>query len=177
MLKVLKVRVTFLMIVFISLLTACKGEVNLRVAPVHTQNEAMDRTNSRYKTSNNEDFKAEIAFDIDSYEKQLEENEREALNVVKNNLTALVTHDQKLYQADFVNEKLADAMKYYYGEQFQYKFTGIDSIERNTKYHIQLLITLVGERLDQATNTLEDVKMMYAISKNKQGDWKIDTID
>lgn len=54
----------------------------------------------------------------------------------------------------FANENLADAMELYYGAQFQYKFTGIESIDQNSPNEHQVNITVLGQRLDSASNNL-----------------------
>jgi len=82
-----------------------------------------------------------------------------------------------LFQAGFVNKKLADAMDPYYSTQFKYKFTGIESIDQHLSNEHQVNITVSGQRLDTVAGTIEDVKMLYAIRPNDQGEWVIYTID
>jgi len=122
-------------------------------------------------------FKAELLIDLKSFEEQFAENELPALEILENNLTALVQHDHKLYQSGFVNEELADAMKFYYDEQLLYKFTDIESIEKNVNNRNQIHFTVLGERQDATTGTVEEVRMMYSIRKKDQEDWSIYMID
>lgn len=122
-------------------------------------------------------FKAELSLNLQSYHDQLSEEELPALEVLEDNLTALVEHDHTLFISGFVNEKLAEAMEPYYSEQFQYKFTAIESIDHNLPNEHQVNITVIGERLDRATEIIDDVKMLYAIRPNDQGEWVIYTID
>lgn len=129
------------------------------------------------KASSNTTFKAELEIDLEAAKEPLTENERPALDVLEQNLNALVQHDHKQYLSGFVDDKLANAMDFYYGEQFKYKFTSIESIENNASIKSQVQVTVLGERLDTTTDSVEDVKMMYAIRKNDQGDWDIYTID
>ncbi|MNC65802.1 hypothetical protein D3C75_1161250 [compost metagenome] len=68
-------------------------------------------------------------------------------------------------------------MDFYYGEQFQYNFSSIESIEKHASIKNQLHITVLGERLDTTTDSVEQVRMMYAIRQSEQGDWDIYTID
>lgn len=99
------------------------------------------------------------------------------MDVFKKKLTTLVQHDYKLYRYGFVNDRLADAMDFYYGEQLQYMFSSIESVEKKEANYNQLHITVLGERLDTTTDSVEKVKMMYAVPQNEQGDWGIYTID
>ncbi|NUU79808.1 hypothetical protein [Paenibacillus xylanilyticus] len=179
---------TFVMttlLVSLIFLMACSGESLPKDKPststnIPTQNEATDTTNSQdtsAKPSSNTSFKAELAIDLESAKNPLNENERPALDVLEKNLTALVQHDHKLYRSGFVDDQLADAMDFYYGEQFQYTFSSIESIEKSASIKKQVHITVLGERLDTTTNSVEEVKMMYAIRQNEQGDWDIYTID
>ncbi|MDQ0720064.1 hypothetical protein QF049_001325 [Paenibacillus sp. W4I10] len=166
-------------------LTACCGESLPKDEPststnTPTQKAAPVTTKSQdksAKSSPNTSFKAELAIDIESAKDSLKENERPALDVLEKNLTALVQHDHKLYRSGFVDDQLADAMDFYYGEQFQYTFSSIESIEKNASITKQVHITVLGERLDTANHSVEKVKMMYAIRQNEQGDWDIYTID
>ncbi|OBR69290.1 hypothetical protein A7K91_02600 [Paenibacillus oryzae] len=122
-------------------------------------------------------FKAELAIDIKSVENQLTENERPLLDVLEKNLTALVEHNHAAFQSGFVDEKLADTLAFYYGENLQYKFTGIESVESYTNPKNQVHITVIGECLDTNTGRIDTVKMMYAIRQSDQGNWDIYTID
>ncbi|WP_336783386.1 hypothetical protein [Paenibacillus illinoisensis] len=166
-------------------LTACSGESLSKDEPTPstntpTRNISPNTTKSQdtgAKPSSNTSFKAELAIDLESAKNLLKENERSALDVLEKNLTALVEHDHKLYRFGFVDDRLADAMDFYYGEQFQYMFSNIESIEKKEANYNQLHITVLGERLDTTTDTIEKVKMMYAIRQNEQGDWDIYTID
>ncbi|MBT2292974.1 hypothetical protein J7E73_28435 [Paenibacillus albidus] len=166
-------------------LTACGGDSlpkdeSSTSTNTPNQNTTSDTTRSQdtvAKSSSNTSFKAELAIDLESAKDPLTENERPALDLLEQNLTALVQHDHKLYRSGFVDEKLADAMDFYYGEQFQYKFSSIVSIEENASIKNQMHITVLGERLDTTTNSVEDIKMMYAVRQNEQEDWDIYTID
>ncbi len=89
----------------------------------------------------------------------------------------MVEHDHSLFESGFVNEKLVEAMEPYYGEQYHYKFTGIESIDDNLPNEQQVNVTVIGQRLDTTSDTIEDVKMLYAIRKNDIGEWVIYTID
>nr|WP_154894115.1 hypothetical protein [Paenibacillus xylanexedens] len=80
------------------------------------------------KSSSNIDFEAGLTIDLESAKDLLKKNERPALSVLEKNLTALVQHDHKMYRSGFVDDRLADAMEFYYGEHFQYKFSSIESI-------------------------------------------------
>lgn len=123
-------------------------------------------------------FKAELLIDLKSLEDQFTENELPALEILENNLTALVQHDQKLYQSGFANEELAEAMKFYYDEQLLYKFTDIEYIEKNVNNRDAIHIIVLGERQDATTGTVEEIKMFYSIIRKKdQEDWFIDMID
>lgn len=149
------------------LLTAC-GDVAKQVK---------EPQSSATKQPHTVSFKAEMAINLQSYHDQLSEKELPALEVLEKNLNALVEHDHTLFLSGFVNEKLAGAMEPYYSEQFQYKFTAIESIEQNLPNEHQVNITVIGERLDRATEIIDDVKMLYAIRPNDQGEWVIYTID
>lgn len=123
-------------------------------------------------------FESELAIDLESAKDSLTENERPALDVLEQNLTALVQHDHSQYRSGFVDEQLADALDFYYSEEFQYKFSSIESIEKHPSIKNQLHITVLGERLDTTTHSsVENIKMMYAIRQSDQGDWAIYTID
>jgi len=122
-------------------------------------------------------FKAELLIELESFEDQFTENELPALDILENNIIALVQHDHKLYQSGFVNEKLADSMKYYYDEQLLYKFTDIEYIEKNVNKRDEIHIIVLGERQDVTTGTVEEIRMFYSIVKKDQGDWSIDMID
>lgn len=129
------------------------------------------------KSSSNIDFEAGLTIDLESAKDLSNENERPALSVLEKNLTALVQHDHKMYRSGFVDDRLADAMEFYYGKQFQYKFSSIESIEESTSIRNQVHITVLGERLDTTTGSVEEIKWMYAIRQNAQRDWDIYTID
>lgn len=114
--------------------------------------------------------------DLASYEDELPAGEESVLHTLEANLMALVEYNEADYYADFASEILKEAMKYYYGEQFYYRFTAIESIESNHmngNWHI----TVLGQRWDTTNQIVEDVKMMYSIGRDKQGEWKIYTID
>lgn len=68
-------------------------------------------------------------------------------------------------------------MEPYYDEQYQYKFTDIESIDSMLPNEHQVNITVTGQRLDMAAKTVENVKMLYAIRPNDQGEWVIYIID
>jgi hypothetical protein len=182
MLKAIAMTTLFASLIF---LTACGGEIRPKdesntSTNTSTPNTTSDPTKSQdtgAKPLPTTSFKAEMAIDLESAKDPLTENERPALDVLEQNLIALVQHNHNQYRSGFVDEKLADAMDFYYGDQFQYKFSSIESIEKNAAIKNQLHITVLGERLDTTTNSVEDVKMMYAIRKNDQGDWDIYTID
>jgi hypothetical protein len=121
-------------------------------------------------------FKSGLYIDLKSYQDQLTEDDASVLTSLENNLVSLAEHNNTVYQSGFVTGRLAHAMSYYYGEQFQYRFTDIESIEPNPNnghYHV----TVIGQRLDTTTETIEDVKMMYALGQNDQQEWMIYTID
>jgi len=166
-------------------LAACSGESLPKVEPTSstntpTRNASPNTTKSQdtgATPSSITNFKADLTIDLESAKDLLKEYERPALDVLEKNLTALVQHDHKLYRFGFVNDRLADAMDVYYGEQFQYIFSSIEGIEKKASNYNQLHITVLGERLDTTTNSVEKVKMMYVIRQNKQGDWDIYTID
>ncbi len=123
------------------------------------------------------DFKAEQAIDLKILEDRLSEKERPALLVLERNLDALVAHDYEAYRSGFVTQKLADALGFYYDDQFEYRFTDIESLQKNEPIPNQIHITVNGKRLDASTGTIENVKLMYAIRSDGQNDWKIYTID
>ncbi|WP_458125483.1 hypothetical protein [Paenibacillus sp. Z3-2] len=166
-------------------LVACSGENLPKDVPststnTSIQNARPDTTKSQdtgAKPSSNTSFKAELTIDLESAKDPLKEDQRPALDVLEKNLTALVQHDHKLFRSGFVDDQLADAMDFYYGEQFQYTFSSIESIEENSSIKKQVHITVLGARLDTTTNSVEKVKMMYAIRQNEQRDWDIYTID
>lgn len=166
-------------------LTACGGNVKQKdesgiVAntPTHnSMNNTEESQSTEIKPTNEANFKAELTINLKSYQDQMTESDLPSLEVLEANLTALVEHDHELFQSGFVNKRLAVAMEPYYGEQFQYKFTGIESIDQNLTNEHQVNITVIGQRLDTTTGTIEDVKMLYAIRSNDQGKWVIHTID
>lgn len=181
MLKSVAVIVTLTSLIF---LTACGGGTASREESkpgLNTTNNASSSMENSNKPETNEtkavNFKSEILLDFNAYQDQLTESDLPALQVLEKNLTALVEHDHVLYQSGFVNEKLAEAMDNYYSEDFQYRFTDIESIESNLPNENQVNITVIGQRLDEKAGTVEDVKMLYAIRPNDQGDWVIYTID
>lgn len=131
----------------------------------------------KFLLESSEDSNTELAIDLESAKYTLKESDRPALDILEENLIALVQHDYELYRSGFVDDQLADAMDFHYSEQFQYKFSSIESIEKNASIKNQLHITVVGERLDTTTDSVEQVKMMYAIRQSEQGDWDIYTID
>jgi hypothetical protein len=121
-------------------------------------------------------FESGQLINLESYHDQLTDGKELVLTALENNLVSLVEHNNTLYRSGFVSEKSADAMKYYYGEQYRYRFTDIESIEQNLSYG-NVHITVIGQRLDTTTGTIEEVKMMYAFRQNDQGEWMIHTID
>lgn len=173
--------ITFLSI-FLILLTACSNDSLPKDEPSISESEpnteaALDITKTQdavMKSSSNMDFEAGLTIDLESAKDLLKENERPAL---EKNLTALVEHDHKMYRLGFVNGRLADVMEFYYGEHFQYKFSSIESIGESTSIRNQVHITVLGERLDTTTGSVEKIKWMYAIRQNAQRDWDIYTID
>ncbi|MHA7967287.1 hypothetical protein ACX93W_24505 [Paenibacillus sp. CAU 1782] len=122
-------------------------------------------------------FVAELAFDLNSIEDQLTENERPALEVLQNNLNALVNHDHAAFKSGFVSEELAEALDFYYGDHLQYRFTELEQFERHSYIENQVHFTIAGERLDTTTDTIEQERLMYAIRQDDQGKWTIYTID
>ncbi|WP_145053633.1 hypothetical protein [Paenibacillus xylanexedens] len=131
----------------------------------------------KFLLESSEDSNTAMAIDLELAKNTLHESDRPALDILEENLIALVQHDHKLYRSGFVDDQLADALDFYYGEQFQYKFSSIESIEKHASIKNQLHITVLGERLDTTTDSVEQVRMMYAIRQSKQGDWDIYTID
>lgn len=176
--------ITFLSI-FLIFLTACSNDSLLKDKPSISESElkydaASDITITQdtvTKSSSNIDFEAGLTIDLESAKDLLNENERPALSVLEKNLTALVQHDHNMYRSGFVDDRLADAMEFYYGKQFQYKFSSIESIEESTSIRNQVHITVLGERLDTTTGSVEKIKWMYAIRQNAQRYWDIYTID
>lgn len=156
------------------MLTACEQNTK----PVENSNIGINTPQStETKQPNEVSFTAELLINLQSYQDQFTESDLPALQVLEENLTALIEHDHKLFQSRFVNERLADALEPYYGEQFQYKFTDIESIDQDLPNEHQVNITVIGQRLDTTSDTIEDVKMLYAIRPNEQGEWLIYTID
>ncbi|MDR6724543.1 hypothetical protein J2W91_003011 [Paenibacillus amylolyticus] len=131
----------------------------------------------KFLLESSEDSNTAKEIDLKLAKHMLKESDRPALDILQENLIALVQHDHKLYRSGFVDDQLADAMDFYYGEQFQYKFSSIESIEKHASIKNQLHITVLGERLDTTTDSVEQVRMMYAIRQSEQGDWDIYTID
>ncbi|WP_141504678.1 hypothetical protein [Paenibacillus luteus] len=140
------------------------------------QKEPEEQANPKAKQEDISNFQSGMFIDLKAYEDQLMDEKASVLTALENNLVSLVDHSNTDYKSGFVSEKLADAMKYYYGDQFQYRFTEIESIEPNPK-NDHLHITVLGQRLDTSLQTIEDIKMMYALGQNNQGDWVIYTID
>lgn len=181
----LKTIARMLMLMSLIFLAACAGDVKPIEEPstganTPTQSPAMNTQkpqNTEPKQPNETSFKAELSINLKSYSDQLTEYDLPALEVLDKNLTALVEHDHTLYQSGFVNKKLADAMEPYYDEQYQYKFTDIESIDSMLPNEHQVNITVTGQRLDMAAKTVENVKMLYAIRPNDQGEWVIYIID
>ena len=121
-------------------------------------------------------FESKQLIDMASYKDQLLAGEESVLHTLEANLVALVEHNKADYNSDFVSDNVKEAMKYYYGEQFHYRFTVIESIEpnhMNGNWHV----TVLGQRWDTTNQIVEDVKMMYSIGRDEQGEWKIYTID
>jgi hypothetical protein len=175
------------------LLTACGGDsqpieesntgVNTREnagsespSPANDDNGIQEPDSTETNQADVANFESGQFINMKSYLDQLTEDNALVLTALENNLDSLVEHNNTLYRSGFVNEKLADAMRYYYGEQFQYRFTDIESIEPNPRNE-NLHITVIGERLDTTTKTIEGVKMMYALGQNDKGEWIIHTID
>lgn len=180
-----KTLATTVFVISLIFLTACGGETRLEheigtttstpsrpAAAVTTQ--AKDPEPDPPKET---DFKAGLAFDPISFEDRLPEDERPALVVLEKHLTALVKHDYKAFKAGFVDEKLADTLGFYYGDPLQYRFTGIEELESFASPTNQVHIYVLGERLDTETDTVERVKLMYAIRQSDTGEWSISTID
>ncbi|WP_179088947.1 hypothetical protein [Paenibacillus odorifer] len=174
-----------LMLMSLIFLAACAGDVKPNQEPstganTPTQSPAINTQKPQItepKQPNETSFKAELLINLKSYADQLTENDLPALEVLEKNLTALVEHDHTIYQSGFVNKKLAEAMEPYYDEQYQYKFTDIESIDSMLPNEHQVNITVIGQRLDIAEETVENVKMLYAIRPNDQGKWVIYIID
>lgn len=180
-----KVIVITLLSIFLIFLTACSNDSLPKDEPSISESEpnpdaASDITKTQdavTKSSSAIDFEAGLTIDLESAKDLLKENERPALSVLEENLTALVQHDHKMYRSGFVDDRLADAMEFYYGKQFQYKFSSIESIEESKSIRNQVHITVLGERLDTTTGSVEEVKLMYAIRQNAYHGWDIYTID
>ncbi|OMD26150.1 hypothetical protein BJP48_23430 [Paenibacillus odorifer] len=181
----LKTIARMLMLMSLIFLAACAGDVKPNQEPstganTPTQSPAINTQKPQItepKQPNETSFKAELLINLKSYADQMTENDLPALEVLEKNLTALVEHDHTLYQSGFVNKKLAEAMEPYYDEQYQYKFTDIESIDSMLPNEHQVNITVIGQRLDIAEETVENVKMLYAIRPNDQGKWVIYIID
>lgn len=173
--------VKIMVLVVCVFLTACGGNEAPESEPNTVTSSPIDNSTGSEGNSVDKEpplsdsFEAGLLIDLASYEDQLTESDLPALEVLENNLTALVDHDHALYQSGFENETLKDAMKYHYSEQFQYKFTDIESIELPKQHQVH--ITVIGQRLDTASNTVKDVKMMYVLKPNNQGNWIIHMID
>ena len=166
----------------IILLTACGDTTSPTEKPTNTTNTTQNSVPDTSKNSENEtesstNFKPGINIDFKEAESSLTEDESPLLDVLKLNLKGLVEHDHHLYRSGFVTEKLADAMEGYYNKDFQYNFSTIESIEKHVSNKNQVHVFVLGERLDSSTDTIEEVKMMYAIRMNNEGVWSIYTID
>ncbi|WP_151735998.1 hypothetical protein [Paenibacillus tengchongensis] len=160
-------------ILLLALCVGCSGEKSGPASPLAPTAIGTAESNPQ----NKDGFKAELSLDVQSYQDQLKTNDLPVLEVLEQNLTALVDHDHTLFRSGFVNNQLADAMEVYYSDQYQYKFTAIESIEQNLQIKNQVHITVLGERYDTHTDITEEVKMMYAIRRSDQGVWTIYTID
>ncbi|OWA35405.1 hypothetical protein B9G55_12220 [Saccharibacillus sp. O16] len=123
------------------------------------------------------DFKPANTIDFQSLESKSNPQEQQAFEVLKNNLNALVKHDRNLFESGMATEKLAEDMKDYLDHKWLYKFTKIESVEKNQDIKNQFQITVIGERLDTSIKNLENLRLMYAIRYDDQGHWKIYTID
>lgn len=123
------------------------------------------------------DFQAGVLIDWSAAEDQLTENHRPALVALNQALVALVEHDYESFRVGFVTEELADALDFYYDDQAEFSFTNLEDIYVHDRIDNQLNLTVAGQRLDAETKTIEDLKYLYAIRLNDQGEWKIHTID
>ncbi|KGP77612.1 MULTISPECIES: hypothetical protein [Paenibacillus] len=162
------------------LLTACGDTTSPNDEPNNTTNTSQNsspETSPSPEADPSTKFKPGIDIDFKEAESSLTEEESPLLDVLKLNLKGLVEHDHNLYRSGFVTEKLADSMDGYYSEEFQYNFSTIESIENNESIKNQVHVTVLGERLDSSTDTIEEVKMMYAVRMNNEGMWSIYTID
>jgi hypothetical protein len=161
------------------LLTACGGEARTKEATISEivpPDSLITERASHPQATDEIDFETGQFINLESYQDQLSAEDVFVLEVLENNLVSLVEHNNIVYRSGFVNEKLAEAMKYYYDDQLQYRFTDIESIETNLPRD-NVHINVIGQRLDLTTETIEDVKMMYAFRQNDQGKWMIHTID
>ncbi|MDQ0113331.1 hypothetical protein [Paenibacillus harenae] len=177
------------------LLTACRGEADPKaetntevttpenhIAEVETpgaengDNGLKDQDVTETNQPDADNFESAQLINLESYKDQFTDGKELVLTALENNLFSLVEHNDTLYRSGFVNEKLADDMKYYYGEQFKYRFIDIESIEQNLSWG-NVHITVLGQRLDTTTKTISEVKMMYAFRENDEGEWMIHTID
>ncbi|KGP77359.1 MULTISPECIES: hypothetical protein [Paenibacillus] len=164
------------------LLTACGDTNSPTEEPTNTTNTSQ---NSASDTSKNPDSETESStkfnsgndIDFKEAESSLTEDQSPILDVLKLNLEGLVEHDHDQYRSGFVTEKLADAMEGYYSDDFQYHFSTIESIQKSESIKNQVHVTVLGERLDSKSDSIENVKMMYAIRMNNEGEWSIYTID
>ncbi|WP_037285409.1 hypothetical protein [Saccharibacillus sacchari] len=174
-----------LFIVCLALLAACSENTDvssqsnmqqdLSTISAKTSQEAADQVEENKKTDRN--FKSGTTVDLKMFESQLEEEDVPALRALENNLNALVTHDSALYQSGFANEKLANDMSWYLDGKFKYKFTNIESFEKDSSVQNQFLIIVLGQRLDTSLDKIEDLRMLYAIRKDTDNNWLIYTID
>lgn len=200
----LKSKLFFVLLVIVILVTACgdQGKIELKANNTASMEEAVSL--SQYDSQSSQDggistsqpleqletkeetieysdltisnFEAKLLIVLKSYEDQLTEEKQPILTALENNLIALVEHDSTEFRSGFVTEELADHMMVYYGEELHYRFTDIESIEPNMSYG-NVHITILGQRLNTTSYTIEDVKMMYAFRQNDQGHWMIYTID
>ncbi|NUU73959.1 hypothetical protein [Paenibacillus xylanilyticus] len=164
------------------LLTACGDTNSPTEEPPNTTNTTQNSVpdtakNPDAKTESSTKFNSGNDIDFKEAESSLTEDEFPLLDVLKLNLEGLIEHDHDQYRSGFVTEKLAEAMEGYYSEEFQYHFSAIESIEKSESIQNQVHVTVLGERFDKNTNTIEEVKMMYAIRMNNEGMWSIYTID
>ncbi|MGM0882852.1 MAG: hypothetical protein ACQEXQ_17680 [Bacillota bacterium] len=146
------------------------------LSPSNDENGEQDQDVTEKNQTDEANFESGLFIDMKSYQDQLNEDNAMVFAALENNLVSLVEHNNTLYRSGFVNEELADAMKYYYGEQFRYRFTDIESIEQNLPYE-NVHVTVIGQRLDSTTGATEDMKMLYAFRQNDQREWMIHTID
>ncbi|KAA9008657.1 hypothetical protein F4V43_00565 [Paenibacillus spiritus] len=121
-------------------------------------------------------FQSGIWIDFQAYSGSIPQKDAPVLAALKNNLSALTELNHARFRSGFVNEALADSMESYYGEQFRYRFTELEAIEEVPDYH-QWNITVAGSRMDTSTGIVDEVKMLYALRADGNGEWLIYTID